>query len=102
LLEITRVAVVLKPKQGEPIAYVAESRDGSRRRYAVELPSDKIAPGWVPAGIYAVQVLVWIAGESAPHKWVPMVGDKKAGEREMVVEITEESRRPLTREREAA
>jgi hypothetical protein len=102
LSEITRVAVILKPKQGEPLAYVAESPDGSRRRYVIELPNDKAAPGWAPAGVYAVQVLVWIVGQTAPHKWAPMVGDKKAGEREMVVEITEEPRRPLTSERETA
>ncbi len=102
LLEITRVAVVLKPKKGEPLAYVADSPDGSRRRYVVEIPNDEATPGWIPAGAYGVQVLVWIARESAPHKWAPTVGDKKAGEREMVVEIIEEPRRPLTSEKKAA
>lgn len=102
LSEITRVAVVLKPKKGEPLAYVAESPDGSRRRYVVELPNDETTPGWILAGVYGVQVLVWTARETAPQKWAPKVGDKKTGEREMAVEITEEPRRPLTREEKAA
>lgn len=102
LSEITRVAVVLKPKKGEPLAYIAGSPDGSRRRYVVELPNDEATPGWIPAGVYGVQVLVWTAKESAPQKWAPMVGDKKTGEREMVVEIIEEPRRPLTSEKKAA
>lgn len=102
LSEITRVAVVLKPRKGEPLAYVAESPDGSRRRYIVELPNDEATPGWIPAGVYGVQVLVWTAGGSAPQKWAPMVGDKKTGEREMVLEIIEEPCRPLTSEKKAA
>lgn len=94
LSEIVRVAVALKAPKGEPLAYVAQSLDGSRRRYVAELPSDETMPGWVPAGVYTVQVLAWIAGEPAPLRWTPMVGDKQTGEHPLTVEIIEEPRRP--------
>jgi hypothetical protein len=98
---ISRVAVVLKPKKGDPIAYVADSSDGSRRRYTVELPEEK-QTGWVPAGFYGVQVLVWITGEPAPRSWAPTVGDKEIGERELTIEVVDEPRRPLASDTEAA
>ena len=92
LLEIVRVAVVLKPTKGEPLACLAEPSDDSRRRYAVELPAEPHAPGWLPAGTYGVQVLVWVGGKAEPHTWSPAVEDREAGEQEMIVEIAEEPR----------
>jgi len=100
--EIARVAVVLKPTKGEPLAYVAESPDGSRRRYAVELPAEPHAPGWLPAGTYGVQVLVWVGGEAEPHRWSPAAEDRETGERQMAIEIAEEPRRALASGQEAA
>ena len=102
LTEITRVAIALKPKKGEPFAYIAESRDGSRRRYVVELPTETHEPGWVAPGIYGVQVLVWITQETAPQRWAPTVADKQTGEHEIMIEIADEPRRPPIKEREAA
>ncbi len=102
LAEIVRVAVVLKSTKGEPLAYVAECRDGSGRRYAAELPAEPHAPGWLPAGTYGVQVLVWVTGEPDPRRWAPVVEARETGEREMVVEIAEEPRRPPVRAQEAA
>ena len=87
LTEIVRVAVVLKPTKGEPLAYVAESPDGSRRRYEVELPAEPHAPGWLPAGTYGVQVLVWVGAEPEPRKWTSLVDDMQTVESEMAVEI---------------
>jgi hypothetical protein len=74
--------------------FCGQSPGGSRRRYVVELPNDEATPGWIPAGVYGVQVLVWTVRESAPQKWAPMVGDKETGERPLTVEIIEEPRRP--------
>jgi TraM recognition site of TraD and TraG len=102
LATITRVAVVLKPKKGEPIAYVADSPDGSQRRYTVELPTKEDTPGWLPPGAYGVQVMVWITGEAAPRKWTPTTTDKGTGDRELTLEIVDEARRPLANEAEAA
>ena len=102
LTEIVRVAVVLKPTKGEPLAYVAESPDGSRRRYAVELPAEPHAPGWLPAGTYGVQVLVWVGAEPEPRRWTSLVDDMQTVESEMAVEIAEEPRRPLVSGQEAA
>jgi hypothetical protein len=102
LTEIVRVAVVLKPTKGEPIAYVAESPDGSRRRYAVELPAEPHAPGWLPAGTYGVQVLVWVGAEPEPHRWTSLVDDIETVESEMAVEIADEPRRPLMSGQQAA
>ena len=102
LTEIVRVAVVLKPTKGEPLAYVAESPDGSRRRYAVELPAEPHAPGWLPAGTYGVQVLVWVAGEPEPRTWTPVVKDTEGRKHPLALEIAEEPRRPLASGQEAA
>jgi hypothetical protein len=102
LTEIVRVAVVLKPTQGEPLAHVAEPDDGSQSRYAVELPAEAHEPGWLPAGTYDVHVLVWVRGEPEPRTWAPAAGDGKTGELEMEVDIAEEPRRPLVSGQEAA
>jgi hypothetical protein len=102
LPEIVCVAVVLVPTNGQPLAYVAASPDGSGRHYAVELPTDPDAPGWLPDGTYGVQVLVWVGEELQPRRWAPAVDDRQTGERELAVEIAEEPRRPLVSGREAA
>jgi hypothetical protein len=102
LTEIVRVAVVLKPTQGEPLAHVAEPDDGSQSRYALELPAEAHEPGWLPAGTYDVHVLVWVRGEPEPRTWAPAAGDGKTGELEMEVDIAEEPRRPLVSGQEAA
>jgi hypothetical protein len=102
LAEIVRVAVVLKPTSGEPLAYVAEPLEESKRRYAVELPAEPHAPGWLPAGTYGVQVLAWVTGEPDPRRWAPVTDEGKTGEREMAVEILEEPRRPSMNAQEAA
>ena len=100
--EIVRVAVVLKPTKGEPLARVAEPVDGLQRRYAVELPAESHEQGWLPAGTYDVHVLVWVGAEPEPHTWAPAVGDGQTGELEMEVDIAEEPRRPLVSGQEAA
>jgi hypothetical protein len=102
LQTITRVAVVLKPKTGEPIAYVASTHDGSRRRYTVGLPTKQDVPGWLPPGAYGIQIMVWVTGETTPRKWTPTTTDKDAGERQLTLEIADEPQRPLTNEAEAA
>ena len=73
---------------------MAESPDGSRRRYAVELPAEPQAPGWLPAGTYGVQVLVWVGAEPEPRRWTSAVDGMQTVESEMAVEIAEEPRRP--------
>jgi hypothetical protein len=102
LADIVRVTVVLKPTKGEPLAYVAASPDGSRRRYAVELPAEPHAPGWLPAGTYGVHVLVWVGAEPEPRTWTPAAKDGEARNRPLALEIAEEPRRPLTSGQEAA
>ena len=103
MTEIVRVAVVLKPTKGEPLAYVAESSDGSRRRYAVELPAEPHAPGWLPAGTYGVQVLgVGRRGAGAAQVGSGSSTIARRWQREMAVEIAEEPRRPLVSGQEAA
>jgi len=102
LTEIVRVTVLLRPTTGEPLAYSAESPDDSRRRYAVELPAEPHEPGWIPAGTYGVQVLVWVAGESEPRTWSPVVKDREARKHPLALEIAEEPRRPLASAQEAA
>ena len=86
LTEIVRVAIVLQPKKGKPLAYVAETHDDLRRRYAVDLPTEEHEPGWIPADTYGVHVLVWTTGEAEPHRWAPTVNDKKAGEHGLTIE----------------
>ena len=76
--------------------------DGSRRRYAVELPAEPHAPGWLPAGTYGVQVLVWVGAEPEPRTWAPLVDDRRGGERKWRSRSLEEPRRPLVSGQEAA
>ncbi len=102
LQTITRVAVVLKPKTGEPIAYVAGTPDGSRRRYTVDLPTSADTPGWLPPGAYGIQIMVWITGDTAPRKWTPTTTHKDKGERELTLEIADEPQRPHADEAQAA
>lgn len=102
LTEIVRVVIVFQTKRGESLGYAAEPHDDLRRGYAVDLPTEEYEPGWIPADTYGVQVLVWITGETEPHRWTPTVNDQKAGERGMTVEVVDEPRRPSTTERQAA
>ena len=97
--EIVRVAVVLKPTSGEPLAYVAEPDDGSQRRYAVELPKEPHESEWLPAGTYGVHVLVWVGAEPEPRTWAPA---EVRGANEMELDIADEPRRPLVSVQEAA
>lgn len=103
LTEINRVTVVLKPKQGESLAYVAEPSDVSGRRYTVHLPSKEDEPGWLPEGTYGAQVLVWTnSDDSARYCWTPTASDKRTGTHQLAVEVADEPRRPPARERNAA
>ena len=99
--DISRVAVVLKPRKGDPIAYVTDPADGSRRRYTVELPAKEDTPGWLPPGSYGIQIILWVTTEAAPRKWTPTIGDQETGERELTLEILDEPQRPLTSESDA-
>jgi hypothetical protein len=100
LAEIVRVAVVLAPSKKEPLTYVAAPTDASRRRYAAHVPADPQARGWLSAGTYALQVLVWVGEEAHLRKWV--VEDRETGARELAVKIAEEPRRPLAGAPQAA
>jgi hypothetical protein len=107
LEEITRVAVVLVPGKGEPFEYDAEPSDESRRRYIAEVPAEPEAPGWLPAGPYAVRVLVRVGEDAQPREWTPAVEvppaeGRTAQRRELEVQIAEEPNRPLASAREAA
>jgi hypothetical protein len=105
--EITRVAVVLVPEKGEPSEYDAEPSDESRRRYIAEVPAEPEARGWLPAGPYAVRVLVLVGEDAQAREWipaevVPATEGRAARRRELEVQIAEEPHRPLAGAREAA
>ncbi len=102
LQDVVRVVVVLTSSDGVRSEHPAQSPDGSRRRYAVELPSSPDEQGWLAPGAYGVQVLVWVAAEPEPRTWTPSVEDSQRGPRRLVLQIEEEPRRPPPREREAA
>ncbi len=88
--QVTRIAVVLTPDHGEPIAYVAEASDTTRRRYTAQLPLRSDAPGWLAPGIYRAEVLAWVVGDLEPSRWTPRVTDKATGERELTIELSDE------------
>ena len=101
LLEILRVTVVLSPTNGERRVYVAEPSEDSRR-YAVELPAEPNAPGWLAAGSHRVHVLVSVAGEAEPRTWTPVVKDGEGRKLPLELVIAEEPRRPLVTGQEVA
>jgi hypothetical protein len=46
--------------------------------------------------------MVWVADDSEPRTWAPVVEDRETGEREMTVEILDEPCRPLVSAQGAA
>jgi hypothetical protein len=95
LEEVARVMLILMPEDGGALEYVAEPADGSKRRYAVELPSEPPSEGWIPEGTYAAQVLAWVAYESEPRTWTPPHDDPEGEKYELTVKIADEPRRPM-------
>jgi hypothetical protein len=92
--EIERVAALLGSADGDSIAHIARPSDASRTRFAAVLPDAPTEPGWLPEGLYSIQVLAWTAGQAAPRTWTPAVQDDDGGEIALQLEITEEPRRP--------
>jgi Type IV secretion-system coupling protein DNA-binding domain len=95
--QLSRVVIVLRPKGGDPAAFVAAAIDSSGRRYAAELPSDRTEPGWIDAGTYVVEVMVWTADESLPKRWAPNVEQRGAGEAPLALNIQDEPLRAAER-----
>jgi hypothetical protein len=92
--QIERVAALLKSREGDSIAHIAEPTDKSRRRFQVVLPGTTGEPGWLPEGRYTIQVLAWVAGQDAPRTWTPDVQDDEGKEFALQIELVDEPRRP--------
>ena len=92
--QVQRVAALLKARNGDSIAHVAEPTDPSRRRFATVLPDTPGEPGWLPEGRYTIQVLAWITGQDAPRTWTPAVQDDDGNEVALQIELADEPRRP--------
>lgn len=92
--QIVRVAALLRSREGDPIAHIAQPTDPARRRYATVLPDTPGEPGWLPEGLYTIQVLAWVAGHADPHTWTPAVQDDDGVEVALQIELADEPRRP--------
>ena len=92
--QIERVAALLRSPEGDSIAHIAQPTDAARRRYAAVLPDTSGEPGWLPEGLYTVQVLVWVEGQATPCAWTPAVQDDDGVEVALQIELTDEPRRP--------
>jgi hypothetical protein len=91
---IERVAVLLRSADGDSIAHMGRQSAPLRRRFAAALPEQPGAPGWLPAGLYAIEVLIWIVGEVDARSWRPLAQDTEGIEAPLQIEVTEEPRRP--------
>ena len=100
--QIARVAALLRSPDGDSIAHIAQPTDAARRRYAAVLPDTPGEPGWLPEGLYTIQVLAWVEGQTAPRTWTPAVQDDDGVEVALQIELTDEPRRPDRAELETA
>jgi len=94
LEQVERVAALLSSPDGQSIAHIARPTDPARRRFAVALPDGPGEPGWLPEGLYSIQVLAWIGGQAAPRIWTPTVQDDDGEEVALQIELADEPRRP--------
>jgi hypothetical protein len=94
LAQVERVAALLRSPDGQSIAHMAQPADPAHTRFAAVLPEEPGEPGWLPEGLYSIQVLAWIAGQAAPRTWTPTVQDDDGEEISLQIEVTDEPRRP--------
>lgn len=94
LEQVERVAALLRSRERDSIAHIARPTDPARRRWAAVLPDTPSEPGWLPEGLYSIQVLAWLTGQAAPATWTPAVQDDDGQEIALQIEIADEPRRP--------
>jgi len=94
LEQVERVAALLSSPDGQSIAHIARPTDPAQRRFAAALPDGPGEPGWLPEGLYSIQVLAWIEGQAGPRTWTPVVQDEEGEEIVLQIEVADEPRRP--------
>ncbi len=91
---IQRVTLLLQPSDGQPLGLTAQPHDQTGRHYTLQLTEDQQAIGWLPAGRYTTQVLVWTDADQDPKVWA-LTHNPNSDEIPLALHITDEPRRPI-------
>ncbi len=92
---IQRVTLLLQPSDGQPLGLAAQPHDATGRHYTLQIADDQRAAGWLPAGRYTAQILVWSEDQPEPHTWA-LTHNQNGDEIPLALHITDEPRQPIS------